>query len=289
MEIAIGISFFIASIILVIGLIWLSEQTVGWNNYELRIALERAEGLKRGDPLTVVGIKIGKVEEILFRNNRAEVKVYLQSDKKLARDSKFILDSGGLLGGKLINVTPGSSQDYLVDGETVEGEVAPGLLDLGPAMANLEGKLTAGADALLSTDNINRMLLIVKDMQTTTASLADLITKNKSNVDETLANLKSGTGSLSTLVQDHKGGIDTTVTRLAQASKRFDAISKELAATSTTLRDIGKAIQDRRGSFGALIYERELYDNLTLATRNLNELLDDIKKQPQKYVHVSLF
>jgi phospholipid/cholesterol/gamma-HCH transport system substrate-binding protein len=289
MEVSIGIALFLASIILVIGLIWLSEQTVGWNNYELRIALPRAEGLKRGDPITVVGIKIGKVEEIMFRNNRAEVKIYLQSDKKLARDSKFIMDSGGLLGGKLINILPGSSNDYFVDGEIVEGEVATGLLDLGPAVANLEDKLTAGAEALLNPENIDRMVLIVKDLQSTASQLQDLISKNKANVDATLSNLKEGTGGLNALMQDHKGGIDTTVTRLAHASKRFDAISKELAATSTALRDISAAIQDRRGSFGALVYERDLYDNLMLATRNLNELLDDIKKQPQKYVHVSVF
>ncbi len=289
MEVSIGIALFLASIILVVGLIWLSEQTVGWNNYELRIALPRAEGLKRGDPITVVGIKIGKVEEILFRNNRAEVKIYLQSDKKLARDSKFIMDSGGLLGGKLINILPGSSDDYLVDGEIVEGEVATGLLDLGPAVANLEDKLTAGAEALLNPENIDRMVLIVKDLQSTASQLQNIISKNKANVDATLSNLKEGTGGLNALMQDHKGGIDTTVTRLAQASRRFDAISKELAATSTALRDISAAIQDRRGSFGALVYERDLYDNLMLATRNLNELLDDIKKQPQKYVHVSVF
>lgn len=289
MEVSIGIALFIASIILVVGLVWLSEQTVGWNNYELRIALDRAEGLKRGDPITVVGIKIGKVEKILFRGGRAEVMVYLQSDKKLPRDSQFILDSGGLLGGKLINIKPGASTDYLVDGEVVEGEVAPGLLDLGPAVAKLEDRLTAGVDALLSTENLNRMLLIVRDMQSTTANLEEIITKNKSNIEATLTNLKGSTEGMNTLVQNHKGSIDTTVTNLEQASKRFEAISKELATTSTTLRDISEAIQDRRGTFGAMIYERDLYDNLTLATRNLNELLDDIKKQPQKYVHVSVF
>jgi len=289
MEVSIGIALFIASIVLVVGLVWLSEQTVGWNNYELRIALPRAEGLKRGDPITVIGIKIGKVEEILFRNKRAEVKVYLQSDKKLARDSKFTLDSGGLLGGKLINITPGSSQDYLVDGELVEGDVAPGLMDLGPAVANLEDRLTAGAEALLSAENIDRMVLIVKDMQSTASHLQEIISKNKTNIDATLSNLKQGTGALNDVIHEHKGGIDTTMNNLVQASKRFDAISRELATTSTTLRDISLAIKEKRGSFGALVYERELYDNLTLTTKNLNDLIDDIKKQPQKYVHVSLF
>lgn len=289
MEISIGITLFIAAVILVAGLVWLSEQTVGWNHYELRIALERAEGLKRGDPLTVVGIKIGKVEKILFRGGRAEVMVYLQSDKKLPRDSRFVLDSSGLLGGKVINVEPGTSRDYLVDGEIVEGEVAPGLFELGPMVATLEDRLTAGAEALLSTENVNRMLLIVKDMQSATAHLQDIVAKNKVNIEATLANLKGGTENLNALVQEHRGGIDTTLVTLLAASRKFDAIAKELSTTSTTLSDISRAIQDRRGTVGAMIYERELYDNLTLATRNLNALLDDIKKQPHKYVHVSVF
>ena len=289
MEVSIGIALFAASIILVIGLVWLSEQTGGWNNYQLTIALPRAEGLKRGDPLNVVGIKIGKVERIMFRNARAEVMVYLQTDKKLPRDSQFILDSSGLLGGKLINVLPGSSQDYLVDGETVEGQVAPGLLELGPAMANLEERLTAGAETLLSTENLDRLVRMVRDMQATTTQLQEIVSKNKTNIDATLANLKAGSGTLNALLSDHKGGIDTTINRLVLASRRFESISSDLAVTSTTLREVSKAIQERRGSIGALIYERELYDNLNLATKNLSELFDDIKKQPQKYVHVSVF
>jgi phospholipid/cholesterol/gamma-HCH transport system substrate-binding protein len=67
------------------------------------------------------------------------------------------------------------------------------------------------------------------------------------------------------------------------------ATSRDLAATSTSLKTMSKAIEERQGTLGALIYERELYDNLTKATENLNALIEDIKKHPQKYVKVSVF
>jgi phospholipid/cholesterol/gamma-HCH transport system substrate-binding protein len=290
MEAAIGIVLFIASLILVVGLVWLSEQTVGWRNYELIVAFETAQGLKRGDAVNLVGIKIGRVERIVFQNDRAEAHIFLNDDHKLPRDSKFFLESGGLISGKIINVVPGETpDDYLVEGDVIEGEVVGGLESLGPVVSTLEGRLRTSVDTLLSTDNLTRIQATVRHLQATSYVLEQILAQNQKNIDLTMANLQAGSEHLRILFNHNSSHIDSALTNLASTSARLDAASRELATTTTRLNGVSKAIEDRQGTLGALIYERGLYDSLTTVTQNLNMLIEDIKKHPQKYVRVSVF
>jgi len=43
------------------------------------------------------------------------------------------------------------------------------------------------------------------------------------------------------------------------------------------------------GTMGALINNDTLYNNLESATINMNELIDDIKLNPHRYIHISIF
>lgn len=289
MEVAIGIALFVASLILVIGLVWLSEQTTGWRNYELTIRFKSAQGMKRGDAVNLVGIKIGRVDKLEFRDGMAAAHIFLLEDQRLPRDSKFYLGSGGLISGKVINIIPGQSNDYFVDGDVVEGEVTSGLEDLTPAIAGLEKRLHTSLDTLLSDANLDRMQAMLRHTKATTALMEEILAQNQQNIDLTVANLRAGSEHLKKLFNDNSSQIDSAVANLAAASGRLEVASQNLVETTTQLKKTTQAVENRQGTIGALIYERSLHDSLMTATRNLNGLLEDIKKHPQKYVKVSVF
>lgn len=289
MEAAIGVALFIASLILVVGLIWLSEQTVGWRNYELKVRFKSAQGLKRGDAVNLVGIKIGRVDQLRFEGGQAVAYIYLQDDQKLPRDSKFLLGSGGLITGKIINIVPGNSGDYLVDGDVVDGELTGGLDDLAPAITSLEARVHTSMDTLLSDANVDRMQAMVRHLRASTAMLEAILAQNQQNIALTMANLQTGSEHLKRMFNDNSSQVDSAIANLTTATTRLEAASRDLAATATSLKTSSKALEDRQGTLGALLYERELYNNLNAATQNLNNLIEDIKKHPQKYVKVSLF
>ena len=43
------------------------------------------------------------------------------------------------------------------------------------------------------------------------------------------------------------------------------------------------------GTMGRLIYDAKLFENLDNATKNLEVLIEDIKSNPKRYVHFSIF
>jgi phospholipid/cholesterol/gamma-HCH transport system substrate-binding protein len=289
MEAAIGIALFIASLILVVGIVWLSEQTVGWRNYLLRVGFKTAQGLKRGDAVNVAGVKIGRVDGVKFEGGRAVAYIFLQEDQKLPRDSKFILGSGGLITGKIISIIPGEDNDYFVDNDYVDGEIAGGLEDLAPAITGLEARVHTSMDTLLSDANVDRMQAVLRHVKATTAMLEAILAQNQQNVALTMANLRLGSEHLKKIFNDNSSQIDSTVANLTAATARLETASRDLAATTTSLKSASKALEDRQGTLGALLYERSLHDSLAAATQNLNALIEDIKKHPQKYVKVSVF
>ena len=62
-----------------------------------------------------------------------------------------------------------------------------------------------------------------------------------------------------------------------------------LQQTIDNVNDIMLAIENGEGSMGKLINDNELYDNLSGASGQLEQLLEDMKLNPKRYVHFSLF
>ncbi|GEM_PF-2673019 len=290
MEAAIGIVFFIASLVLIIGLIWLSEKTVGWRNYELKVLYTTVQGLKRGDAVYLVGVKIGRVEKPpTYRNGFAEVSIFLVDEQRVPRGSKFLLGSGGLITGKVINIVPSDSADYYVDGETVYGELVSGLEDLTPAIAGLEKRLHTSIDTLLGDANVDRMQATLRHVRATTAILEEILAQNQQNIDLTMANLRTGSENLNRMFNHNSSKVDSAVANLTAATARLEAASRDFATTAASLKTASQALADKQGTLGALVYERSLHDSLAATMRNLNALIEDIKKHPQKYVKVTMF
>jgi phospholipid/cholesterol/gamma-HCH transport system substrate-binding protein len=131
------------------------------------------------------------------------------------------------------------------------------------------------------------MQAMIRHTRTTTALLEAIVAQNQKNIDLTMANLRDGSESLKKVFADHR--VDSTLANFTAASARLEAASRDLEITTTSLKSASKALEDRQGTLGALLYERELYNNLNTATLNLNNLIEDIKKNPQKYVRVSVF
>jgi phospholipid/cholesterol/gamma-HCH transport system substrate-binding protein len=99
------------------------EFGVGGDYYRLHAQFENVGGLKTGAPVSMAGVTIGRVEDIGYDMNLLKATVTLRLDgkyRKIPNDSDASIFTAGLLGGQYIGLSPGGSEEFFTDGETVE-------------------------------------------------------------------------------------------------------------------------------------------------------------------------
>ena len=85
------------------------------DGYILTAHFQNIEGLANGSDVKLSGIKIGSIDKITLEKNTYFAVVYLRIQKgiSISEDSRAIVTTSGLLGGRYINIDPGSSDENL--------------------------------------------------------------------------------------------------------------------------------------------------------------------------------
>lgn len=89
----------------------------------------------------------------------------------------------------------------------------------------------------------------------------------------------------------NSGAVDSLVGNLSDFSASL-ANSRLVERLDTTLAEVNTLLSkiDRgEGSVGQLLNDQRLYNSLQEASANLSALLADLKANPRRYVHFSLF
>lgn len=123
------------------------------NSYTVYVQYNFAGGIETGSPVRVMGIKVGKVEQIDFdvnqkdaAGNEVKLRLKISLDKKVKetvrKDSKFFINLAGIIGEKFLEVTPGSTAEPTLNhGDIVRGEDPPRIDQLISQSYGLAGKI----------------------------------------------------------------------------------------------------------------------------------------------------
>ena len=103
----VGIVFVLSLVILIVGMYWLKEYRLSTTPYILEIHFSNVAGLSRGDPVTVSGVKWGKVKDIRLGPKDAIVTLVLDRPVKLNTDYSVALKSIGLVGSRMVVINRG--------------------------------------------------------------------------------------------------------------------------------------------------------------------------------------
>ncbi|MEM7018495.1 MAG: outer membrane lipid asymmetry maintenance protein MlaD [Pseudomonadota bacterium] len=90
--------------------------------YQVKAYFSNVGGLKTKSPVTMAGVKIGRVAEIQFDPDRfeAEVTLSINTDySKIPEDTSAGIYTSGLLGEQYIGLEPGAEDLYLEEGSTL--------------------------------------------------------------------------------------------------------------------------------------------------------------------------
>lgn len=256
-------------------------------------------GLNEASSVTINGLKVGKVDEIRFNDNPDKkgnliVKISLDTDFNFSKNSIAKIYSASLMGGQNLAIVPKYDGEIAKSGDYLKGEVESDIFSsvgekLNPIQAKLENVLV-GADSLLigfnqvldekSRQSLNRSILglegTISDVRKTLSSVNSLLADNKGNLNATLANTKKITDNFSKVSDD-----------LANAN--LGESIKKLEATLANVNGLLVNMKSGKGTLGKLMTDEKMYTNLTNASKELEELLREMKLNPKRFVHFSLF
>jgi phospholipid/cholesterol/gamma-HCH transport system substrate-binding protein len=276
------------------------------------VVYNNIDGIVKSTPIFFKGLKVGQVEKLsLIRTDSANkiMATLLVDDKiQLSKSSEAKIVSLDLLGGKAISLIIPSLLNPIKKGDTLIGTQEHSLsasisemitpvkektenvmVSLNKVLGELQKVLSEGGTANLSA-GISDLAGILSNLNTTTKQLDLLIQSEKGKVGNIAGNMETITETL------RKSNAD-----IAASLKNFKNLSDSLSQapikstidqlniTSKQLASISQKIDSGEGSAGKLINDKELYDNLTKSSAQLELLLKDVRENPKRYVNVSVF
>jgi phospholipid/cholesterol/gamma-HCH transport system substrate-binding protein len=279
-EVTVGAMVIIAVVLFVVTTSWLSGRSLT-PGQRVTIEFSDAAGLKRGSPVRVSGMQVGRVEQIaLVRYGTVRLTVSLDRGIEPRSDATAGVVAVGLAGDVAVELVPGTAPDRLPAGQSIPGTIAPGFMQLGEVLAD---------KAEVALDNFNAMLdpALVRDMQATLRSLQEALaafgdarTGPAAELSQTLASLRALTGRVdSALASD---GTRRALANLDTLSGRMVEMTSQFTATGAQLDSLLGRINRGEGTLGRAMTDDGLYDEIRSATRAFQKLLEEISKNPGK-------
>lgn len=290
-EFRVGLLAVVAVFVLYFGLNFLKGIDVFASVSNFYGTYENIDGLVPSAPVYVKGLKVGQVEAIEYdfsRKTSFVVKVSVSRDIELPKGVRMELFDDGLMGGKAIQLVYEpylSGQDFHTAGDTLVSTLGGGL------MAELTGSLMPKIDNIAAqADSLLRSVRRIVDNGSVQNSLTALETTTAELAQSSVALRKMMNNQLPSILGDVKA--ITGDFRVVSANLRGTDFAGSLQQVDLTIRDlkqISSKINNGEGSIGLLLNDEQLYRNLTNTANSADQLLIDLKSQPRRYVHFSLF
>tara|TARA_B100001057_G_scaffold497638_1_gene602314 strand:- start:6259 stop:7173 length:915 start_codon:yes stop_codon:yes gene_type:complete len=258
---------------------------------------DEVDGLLVGANVMINGLSIGNVTNLDFLPNSTKIIVTLKVKDiiQFSNNSTATIYETGVLGGLAISIDPIFSANSIVKtGDTLRSSVRPGLTELinrqiEPLQRKLESTLTSvdsifsGASYVLDKnsqnnikESLNTLTSAIRSINNSSKLIENTLTDNNNQINNTLNNIEL----ISLNLSDITGEINNA---------GLTDILNNLENSVEGISNIVDNINNNNSSLGKLINEEDLYDNLNSSIDNLNLLINDIKDNPKKYVHFSIF
>lgn len=257
------------------------------------------EGLSTASAVTINGLVVGKVNNIeLQKDGELLVELLMTNDVEVPKSSKAVMYAPSFLGGKQISLEINYQDPTLAQtGDFLTGGNMSGLLDgLGEKADPIVQKL----DSVLYNVNV----LVGSLNNTLNPETQQNLQNALAELNATMKNANAITGKFDRIVTTNESKINAIVSDFNKTSENLSAFSNELDKiqlqklqdilnkfdqAATTLNNLMTDVDQGKGNIGKLLKEEQLYQNIEDATKELNELLEDVKLNPKRYINISVF
>jgi phospholipid/cholesterol/gamma-HCH transport system substrate-binding protein len=282
----------IASILITLAV--MTDAALFRGRYIVITNVPNASGIRKGDPVQMRGVNIGRVLGFTIGQQGVDIRLEIEGEYPIPKDSRVELKAAGLLGGMFAEVTPGSSTEQAKWGDRVSGGTGPGLFDKVDSVAGQADKVAQRLQTLLDDAMVKNLQGSAADARTSLEQLNAMLKEQRGDLRALSASLRRSAESMEKVT----GGpeLERTAKKLDELTQKLDGTLGTLDRSSGSLESILARIDRGEGTLGKLSKDEQLYKNATDATANMNKaaedlqkLLADLRANPRKYINLKIF
>lgn len=310
-EIRIGILVIAALIIFIWGYNFLANNDLFGKKTKYYAVYPKIKNLSQSNPVRINGVKVGVVQNVKFPmapgDNRVLVTIGMEKDVPIPKGTIAKIESD-LLGSNMINMELGDKSGFVEVGDTLNSAVSTTIqeevsLQMKPVKKKAEN-LMLELDTVLEVvkyvfnednrENITQSFANIKktidNLESTTSNLDDMVQEEQNRLDNIIQNIDS----ITTNLDNNQENLNRTFDNLANlsdtlAKARVGKTFKQLSKTVDNLNKVTRKIEKGEGTLGQLVENDTLYQQLESSAGNLDQLVEDIERNPQRYIHFSIF
>jgi phospholipid/cholesterol/gamma-HCH transport system substrate-binding protein len=288
-EVFVGMLLTVAATVAVVGTIWLTRGGLS-RGYPLYTQFAWGQNLKQGQPVQLAGVSVGYVDEVKLRDEGfLDVVLRIEDQYRIPRTSTATVVPVGIFGDVAVALTPKAPSKIAYDaGDTVPaGPSPPGVAEL---MARVDtigrrvSRITAALeDQLVGGGAIRDVRQTIDAAQQLTLQLNRVASEQSRNLSAAMASFQRAANAVDPVV------IDSTLRNFRVASANVRAMSAELTTAVTRLDSLLAGLESGQGTAGKLLSDTLLYSDLRNVVHRADSLMADIKRNPRKYINLSIF
>ncbi len=284
-EIKVGITVLLGLLVFIWVLGWAKNFTLSSSDNLVKVMFNKVSGLEIGHNVTVNGVRKGHVKNFYIHGSSVIVTLSISDDIQLKRDAQFSLESTDLMGGRKIEVDPGTSTENLNLAEVQQGNYITDIAGVISLFSDLQDKISIianesvktlqGINSFLEDENfIQGLRTSIYNLNEVTTKLNLVLSENQQNIKEIAENTKEITSDSKTLIKENKENIERSLENLNLVLLKSDSLI-------TSLNYLTQQTAMGGNNLGKLLYDDSLYLNLTESIKLLKDLSKIILEQVQ--------
>jgi phospholipid/cholesterol/gamma-HCH transport system substrate-binding protein len=288
-EVLVGLLVTAAIVVTVLGSLWLARGGLS-KGYPLYAKFPWGAGLKQGQPILLVGVNVGYVDEVdLHQDGILVTTMRIAKNYKVPKTSRATVIPNGIFGDMAVALTPSKPDPRSFNaGDTVPiGPSTPGIAELTSKADSIAGSVNAVTTALqhemVAAGGIRDLRNAIGATNRLVTEFASIASEQSRQLTATMTSLRRATGAID------PAKVDSTISNLRTASANLSEMSGQLKETSGKLDVIIAKVDSGNGSAAKLLNDPGAYNDVRMLLQRMDSLIADIKKNPKRYINVKIF
>lgn len=287
-ELRIGAFVLVGVLSAFVALYLLTDPSTFRGRYTVTTTVEDAGGLRAGDPVQMRGVNIGRVQRFEMVDDAVRVSLEIEGEWRMPSDSRVRLVSLGLLGGRIVEVLPGTSRDPLEPRGHLPGEMVEGLSEAAGSLGGQAGTVLERIQELLGEPTVESLRASAVELRVLMGTLSELAAAQSEELGRLTSTLNRSASGLEEVTASGPQ-VARAIARADSTMALLNGTSAALNSAVSSLQAFLEGVERGQGTLGQLATNDSVYQNLNLALESVHLLATDLREHPERYLKLAIF